>query len=73
MGTKKSELADGCMAKASDNEPVFVLRAQDVTSPQVVREWARLAALNGCTPAKVEAALATATAMEQWPHRKQPD
>lgn len=39
---KLEELKHGCMAKAADDELVFVLRAQDVFAPQVVEAWASL-------------------------------
>lgn len=40
MGIKKQELIDGCFARAADDEPLFVLRAQDMTAPRLVRQWA---------------------------------
>ena len=73
MSTKATELEDGCMAKAASDEPVFVLRAQDMLAPQHVRDWADHAELRGCNPEKVKAARATADAMERWPNRKYPD
>ena len=42
---KKDELApgaQGCLGKASDDEMLFVLRGQDVSSPLVVMEWIKL-------------------------------
>lgn len=30
----------GCLGKAADDEPVFVLRAKDRFAPQLVEEWA---------------------------------
>lgn len=42
---KKDELApgaQGCLAKAKDNEMLFVLRAQDASAPIVVLEWIKL-------------------------------
>lgn len=33
-----------CYDKAADNEPLFVLRAQDALAPMVVEYWAELAA-----------------------------
>jgi hypothetical protein len=40
MGIKAQELIDGCFARAALDEPLFVLRAQDVSAPALVREWA---------------------------------
>lgn len=39
MAIKSEELKSGCIAKAADDEPVFVLRAQDKTAPYVVKMW----------------------------------
>ena len=73
MGIKREELATGCIAKAADDEPVFVLRAQDITAPAVVRTWCEFAVLAGCAPEKIREARALALQMEQWPNRKMPD
>lgn len=48
MQTKKQvmEMAargEGCLGKAADDEPVFVLRGQDITMPRVVHFWSMLA------------------------------
>lgn len=48
MQTKKQvmEMAargEGCLGKAADDEPVFVLRGQDITMPRVVAFWSMLA------------------------------
>lgn len=32
----------GCLGKAADDEPVFVLRAKDRFAPQLVEAWANL-------------------------------
>lgn len=40
MGTKLTELRNGCFAKALDDEPMFVLLARDVRAPDIVEEWA---------------------------------
>jgi hypothetical protein len=39
MATK---LTDQCLAKVGDDEPIFVLRAQDRFAPTVVRVWIAL-------------------------------
>jgi hypothetical protein len=36
MGYKKD---DRCLAKVDDDEPIFVLRAQDVSSTRAIRYW----------------------------------
>jgi hypothetical protein len=40
MGTKLTEMRDGCFAKALDDEEMFVLLARDVSAPDKVEEWA---------------------------------
>ena len=49
-----------------DDEPVFLLRAQDITAPIVVRFWANRAAVCGAAAPIVEAAYAQAKAMIDW-------
>jgi hypothetical protein len=70
---KRDEMEQGCFAKAADDEPVFVLRAQDKLAPDLVREWAVRAAEHECSVAKVNEAFALADKMEAWPTRKFPD
>jgi hypothetical protein len=48
------------------DEPVFLLRAKDVTAPRVVRTWARLAAEAGASPEMVKAAYEHADLMTEW-------
>lgn len=40
---KRHEVAnpESCLNKADDNEPVFVLRANDPLAPSIVSAWAR--------------------------------
>lgn len=42
MSRKIDELnnPDGCLGKAADDEPIFVLRANDPCAPAIVRRWA---------------------------------
>lgn len=39
---KVYEISDphSCLNKADDDEPIFVLRAQDILAPDIVDEWA---------------------------------
>jgi hypothetical protein len=64
---------DRCLAKVGDTEPIFVLRAQDLLAPAIIRLWADLAALEGADEAKLYEARACAARMEAWPSRKFPD
>lgn len=43
MSIKRDELAnpEGCLNKAADDEPIFVLRANDPVASHVVRYWAQ--------------------------------
>jgi hypothetical protein len=61
----------GCLGKAHDDEPVFVLRAQDVFAPQLVEAWANLARVSA--PEKAAQAIVLAAAMRVWHTRKLPD
>ena len=63
MGTKHD---DPCLTKAADDEPLFVLRAQDNMAPDMVRLWARTARTRGVNEAKVKAAMGTADKMDAW-------
>jgi len=78
MGTKAEELANancgvGCLGKAAPDEPVFILRAQDVLAARLVEEWAVLADNLGCPQSKVNEAFELAHRMREWPNRKNPD
>jgi hypothetical protein len=61
-----------CLLKAADDEPIFVLRAQDASAPLTIRMWADWNK-NTLKPEKYQAALDLACEMEQWHNRKQPD
>lgn len=70
MGTKSEELAraargEGCLGKAADDEPLFVLRAQDASAPSIVRQWVSWN-VGTLAPEKREEALALAARMEAW-------
>jgi hypothetical protein len=49
-----------------EDEPVFLLRAQDVLAPAVVRAWADSAEANGAEGHMVAAARHHARQMERW-------
>lgn len=68
MAAKSVELASttGCLAKASGDEIIFILRAQDRCAPATVRDWARRARGQGTPEEKVQEAMDCALAMEQW-------
>jgi hypothetical protein len=59
-----NELEHGCL-RLKPGEPFFVLRAQDVTAPGLVDEWARQN-LPTCSEVKIESARDVAHAMRTW-------
>lgn len=73
MAIKSQERKSGCFAKAAENEPIFVLRAQDNLAPELIREWAYRARYHGCPKEKTDEALKLADLMAAWPNRKYPD
>lgn len=58
-----------CLMKAAEDEPIFVLRGQDVSSPNIVIEWANQN-INTCPPEKIRDAFDTALAMIKFRNRK---
>ena len=69
-GRKESNVATKhncpCLEKAADDEPIFVLRAQDRCAPAAIRAWVHRAIGAGAPLAKTEAAMACAAEMEKW-------
>lgn len=63
-----------CLTMAADNEPLFVLRANDEAAPGTIRDWVHRYAMSKggytrMTPkqkAKADEAFAVARQMEQW-------
>lgn len=49
MATKNH---DPCLDKCGDDEPIFVLRAQDFTAPMAVRFWLDNAKEQGAEPTR---------------------
>lgn len=71
---KKDELAEnsqGCFAKAKDDEMLFVLRAQDVSSPKIILEWIK--ENFHCSDKKLREAFECALEMKKHPNKKSPD
>lgn len=73
MSSKRNELANpkSCLNQASDDEPIFTLRAHDELAPGIVRYWAgRYYAskqpLSDKQHAKYREALQLADEMEEW-------
>jgi hypothetical protein len=76
MSTKREVLdaalrGEGCLGKAADDEPVFVLRAQDITSYATIYEWSYKVENYAMSrklpvPDKVARARRDAEAMMEW-------
>ncbi len=60
------------LAKVLPDEPIFVLRAQDMTAPEAILEWIRLN-LKTAPTQKITEALNCVSDMRRWPNRKMPD
>lgn len=52
--------------KIGSDEPVFLVRAQDLSAPACVRAWADDAERRGADPNILRAAREHATLMEEW-------
>lgn len=57
----------------AEEEPVFILRAQDIAAPAAIRAWVKLAKSLGASAHILESAESLARAMEGWPLRKLAD
>ena len=64
---------DKTYEKVDDDEPIFVLRGQDVLAPMAVEAWAELAAKLQVNPQKILEAYQCAESMRQWKIRRMPD
>ena len=78
MATKREVLeqlvrGEGCLAKAKDDEPVFVLVGHDALAAETVERWALRARAMGVNNDKVQGAQAVAEEMQQWHTRRAPD
>jgi hypothetical protein len=56
----------GRTARPGVDEPVFILRAQDILAPRVVVRWAHLAEQANAPLDKVQGALRCAKQMADW-------
>jgi hypothetical protein len=64
MSTKKEGV--GCYDKAAEDEPLFVIRAQDSFAPKYVELWAHQAEVMGVNAEKVKGARQVAGEMLAW-------
>lgn len=63
----------GALGRAASDEPVFVLRAQDCLSAEIVEKWALRARAMGVNTDKVSEAFDCAERMRDWHTKKVPD
>jgi hypothetical protein len=70
MATK---LDSTCLQNTADNEPIFVLRAQDKLAAATIGHWCGLAMQHGVPIEKIEKAMVLAGEMTKWQNRKIPD
>lgn len=63
MGYKRY---DSCYAKASPDEPIFVLRAQDRLAPETLQFWIDIAERDGVCPSKLNDARLSLRDMREW-------
>jgi hypothetical protein len=72
MATKREEfdlmaMGKGCLGKAADDEPLFILRAHDPAAPLAVRIWCNIARFLACHEAeKIADAEGLAMRMQTW-------
>lgn len=73
--TKRDELmpdSNGCLAKAKDDEMLFILRAQDMSAPLVVLEWIKIN-FQFCPEDKLREAFECALQMKKFSPKKTAD
>ena len=74
MAIKSYEAKFGTFARAADDEPLFILRAQDTMAPIIVELWAACAEALGVPAEKVIEARLCAETMRAWEgDKKTPD
>lgn len=64
---------NGTTRLVPEEEPVFLLRGQDMLASQAVRAWAIQAERNHLDETMVRSAYEIADAMDAWPVKKMPD
>lgn len=59
----------GLLDKIGDDEPIFILRAQDIVAAAIVDEWAKVALMQGSPSEKVYGAIQVATDIRAWQYK----
>lgn len=63
---------EGSLGKAADDEPVFVLRAQDICAPGTIEDWCnRVELMTKRATDKTQGARVHAAEMRDWQSRNQ--
>lgn len=57
---------EGCLGKAADDEPVFVLRAQDLLAYETLRHWIYTARMNEVDADKIDGVVDDLEQFRQW-------
>lgn len=66
-------VTNGTRRVIPSDEPVFLIRGQDVAGGDAVRAWAELAKKAGACPQMVYTAYLHADKLDAWPKKKIPD
>jgi hypothetical protein len=64
---------NGTVRVIPNDEPIFLIRGQDVAGGDAVRAWADLAEARGASPEIVQIAREHATKIDAWATKKVPD
>jgi len=54
------------LTEIKEDEPIFILRTQDVLAPLIVLEWSKRLHIAGGSPEKIHGALECYSAMINW-------
>jgi hypothetical protein len=68
----QTKVNSAALQKAKDNEPIFVLRGQDKSSPKLILAW-MAENFENLSNQRLQEAFDTLMAMKRWPNRKHPD
>lgn len=71
--TQASTIQDMTPDSIPDEEPIFVIRGQDLVGGAAVRAWVDLARAAGARSDILERAMIHSRVMDAWPHKKIPD
>lgn len=67
------EAKDYLVAKVPPDEPVFILRGQDMCALETIHDWISRAVKLGAPNEKITGALAVANRFREWSVKKVPD